>query len=100
MPFLRCSHAYASKRTAAAFFVTSRLRVKFPGGFKGFCLPEFHGSLRVLDQRFLDTAKKAGKPVHVWTVNETEHAEYLWNLGATGMISNYPGKMHEKSRRF
>jgi glycerophosphoryl diester phosphodiesterase len=93
-PFPRDTYAVsASRRVATAFFAASRLGLVFPGGFKGFCLPEYHRSLRVLDRRFFETAKKAGKPVHVWTVNKLENARELWDLGATGMISNFPELM-------
>lgn len=82
-----------SRIVAAAFFGASRLGLGFPGGFKGFCLPEFYRSVRVLDGRFFRVARKAGKPVHVWTVNDPANAMYLWDLGASGMISNYPARI-------
>lgn len=88
-----------SRIVSVAFFVSSRLGIMFPGGFKGFCLPEFHRNFRVLDRRFFQTARKAGKPVHVWTVNDSENARYLWDLGASGMISNYPDRMISQLNR-
>jgi glycerophosphoryl diester phosphodiesterase len=30
----------------------------------------------------------AGKPVHIWTVNDPREAIELWGLGASGMITD------------
>lgn len=51
--------------------------------------------------RFVAAARRAGRPVHVWTVNDIETAERLWDLGCAGMITNYPALLLEaRNRRF
>ncbi len=83
----------ASQRVAAAFYAASRVGLGMPGGFKGFCLSEYHHSLKVVDSRFVRVARESGKPVHVWTVNEPSEARALWELGVAGIISNFPSEM-------
>jgi glycerophosphoryl diester phosphodiesterase len=49
--------------------------------------------------RFIRTVRAAGCPVHVWTVNSAERARTLWQRGASGMISNFPGLLVAERRR-
>ena len=52
-------------------------------------------------RRLIAAARRAGKPVHVWTVNEVEEARTLWDRGAAGMITNFPGRLLEaRNQRF
>jgi len=44
----------------------------------------------VVDERFVRAAHRAGKAVHVWTVNDTESMERLLGLGVDGIISDVP----------
>jgi glycerophosphoryl diester phosphodiesterase len=55
-----------------------------------FQVPERQGDLVVVDERFVAAAHRAGKAVHVWTVNETESMERLLDLGVDGIISDVP----------
>jgi len=56
-------------------------------------VPERHGRLHIVDARFVDAARRAGRPVHAWTVNEVEQARRLRALGVSGLITNYPARM-------
>jgi glycerophosphoryl diester phosphodiesterase len=53
-------------------------------------VPECQGDLVVVDEPFVAAAHRAGKAVHVWTVNETESMERLIGLGVDGIISDVP----------
>ncbi len=51
-------------------------------------VPVFHGRTRVVDAKFVDAAHRAGKQVHVWTVNEPDEMRYLLHLGVDALISD------------
>jgi glycerophosphoryl diester phosphodiesterase len=53
-------------------------------------VPERQGDLVVVDERFVEAAHRAGKAVHVWTVNDTDSMEHLLGLGVDGIISDLP----------
>jgi glycerophosphoryl diester phosphodiesterase len=55
-----------------------------------FQVPERQGDIVVVDERFVRAAHRAGKAVHVWTVNDTESMERLLGLGVDGIISDVP----------
>jgi glycerophosphoryl diester phosphodiesterase len=55
-----------------------------------FQVPERQGDLVVVDAPFVEAAHRAGKAVHVWTVNDTESMERLLGLGVDGIISDLP----------
>ena len=86
-------HCASSKRETAAAYVYSRIGCRGPGSYEAFTVPETHGRLRLVDRRFVAAARMAGRPVHVWTVDDPERARYLWELGVTGIITNVPGTM-------
>jgi glycerophosphoryl diester phosphodiesterase len=55
-----------------------------------FQVPERQGDLVVVDERFVSAAHRAGKAVHVWTVNDAEAMQRLVGLGVDGIISDLP----------
>ena len=69
-----------------------------PGArYRAYAVPDrFRERIHVPTARFIRAARRAGCPVHVWTVNDPERAEYLWGKGAAGMITNFPAEMVEK----
>ncbi len=56
-------------------------------------VPERQGDLVVVDERFVAAAHRAGKAVHVWTVNDVESMERLLGLGVDGIISDRPATL-------
>jgi glycerophosphoryl diester phosphodiesterase len=55
-----------------------------------FQVPERQGDLVIVDEAFVAAAHKAGKAVHVWTVNDVASMERLLGLGVDGIISDVP----------
>ncbi len=53
-------------------------------------VPERHGGLTVVDERFVEAAHRQGLAVHVWTVNDEEAMTRLVGLGVDGIISDVP----------
>jgi glycerophosphoryl diester phosphodiesterase len=85
----------ASRRDSAVFWAASRTGwIKPPGPYRAFTVPEYSNNLRVVDRRFTRLAERAGKPVHVWTVDDQDDARRLWDLGVAGVITNFPRRMH------
>ena len=67
--------------------------------YRAYAVPDrFRDRIHVPTAGFIRAARRAGCPVHVWTVNDPERAGYLWGKGAAGVISNFPAKMVEKRR--
>jgi len=59
-----------------------------------FQVPERQGDLVVVDERFVAAAHRAGKAVHVWTVNDAESMQRLVDLDVDGIISDLPTTLH------
>lgn len=55
-----------------------------------FQVPERHGDVVVVDERFVDAAHHAGAAVHVWTVDDEASMVRLVDLGVDGIITNLP----------
>jgi len=61
---------------------------------KAYAVPDrYRDRIPVPTVRFVRAARRAGCPVHVWTVNDPGRARTLWKRGAAGMITNFPGMM-------
>ncbi len=78
----------------AWFWACSRVGLAWRGGaYRAFCVPERSGALHVADARFVTATRRAGLPVHVWTVDDPATAARLRALGVGGIITNYPERM-------
>jgi len=55
-----------------------------------FQVPERQGDLVIVDEAFVAAAHRAGKAVHVWTINDATSMERLLGLGVDGIISDVP----------
>ncbi len=53
-------------------------------------VPLQYMGVRVLDDRLLDSAARAGVPVYVWTVNQPAEMRRLVELGVTGIVTDRP----------
>lgn len=60
------------------------------------------GGVRVVDQGFVDRARRVGVPVNVWTVNDPVEMRRLAALGVDGIITDrpdlVPGAVEESAR--
>jgi glycerophosphoryl diester phosphodiesterase len=67
--------------------------------YRAYAVPDrFRDRIHVPTARFISAARRAGCPVHVWTVNDPERAGYLWGKGAAGVITNFPAEIVGKRR--
>ena len=48
---------------------------------------------RVVSRRFVDLARRAGRPVQVWTVNRADDARRLLGWGVQALITDRPDIM-------
>lgn len=90
----------ASRRGILRLWLAARTGLPAPRARYGaYAVPDhFRDRIFVPTPRFIRLARRAGCPVHVWTVNDPERAGYLWRQGAAGMITNFPAAMVEKRR--
>ena len=61
-------------------------------GYREFQIPETAGGTRIVSPRFVACAHRAGLPVHVWTVNETDDMRRLVAWGVDGLITDRPDR--------
>jgi len=67
-----------------------------PGGpADAFQVPEGVGPLKVAGRRFVEAAHRAGKQVHVWTVNDPGTMHRLLDLGVDGIVTDRPDLLNE-----
>ena len=53
-------------------------------------VPVRQGRLPVVDRRFVETARRWGIGVHVWTINDRPTMEWLLELGVDAILSDRP----------
>ena len=70
-----------------------------PPGVVALQVPERYGELRVVDERFVEAAHRAGVAVHVWTVDDEPQMDRLVDVGVDGIITDLPTTLTEVLRR-
>ena len=93
----------ASRRGILALWLRSKLRIGVPrGNLQLYAVPDrYKERVLVPTRQFIRSAREAGRPVHVWTVNDPGRAAELWNQGVSGIITNYPALIRaERDRLF
>ena len=79
----------AAEDEVALAWVLSRLGLPVPGArYDALQVPARNRGLTVVDRRFVDSAHRGGKVVHVWTVNDSSEAVRLVGLGVDGIITD------------
>ncbi len=61
--------------------------------YRALCVPLSYYGLPLPVRRFAKAARKQGRQIHVWTVNDPAVAVSLWNGGINGIISDDPAVM-------
>lgn len=61
--------------------------------YQGYQIPEMAGRTRVVSQRFIADAHKAGLGVQVWTVDDVDTAARLLGWGVDALITDRPDLM-------
>jgi glycerophosphoryl diester phosphodiesterase len=96
-------HTSASRRGIASLAFRSMVGLSAPLiPDQAYSVPDrYKDRIHVPTERFIRSARKAGCPVHVWTVNDPARAVILWKRGASGMITNFPAPLlAERNRLF
>lgn len=77
------------------FWLASRIGIGLPIKADALQVPVMHNNITVVDDRFVRAAHKAGKQVHVWTINEASEMHRLLDLGVDGLMSDVPDVLLE-----
>ena len=56
-------------------------------------IPENLGALSVVTKEFVENAHRKNLKVHVWTINETADMQRLIDVGADGIMTDYPDRL-------
>ncbi|GIG23564.1 glycerophosphoryl diester phosphodiesterase [Cellulomonas chitinilytica] len=75
----------AATAEAVTFLLTGRVAAR---GFDAYQVPWRFRGRRVLTGRHVRAAHRAGRPVHVWTVNDPDDMRALLDVGVDGIISD------------
>ncbi len=54
-----------------------------------------HPQFELVDARYIDSARRRGQQVNVWTVNVADDMRRMRDLGVNGIITNYPDVLSE-----
>lgn len=85
---------YVTKEQTAFLFSDGWLDVASYGKAHG--VQAMHPDMTYLElEKMVQECHEKGMKVHVWTVNEEEHALKLCDMGVDAIITNHPGKMRE-----
>ncbi len=72
------------------FWAASRVGIGLRTPAAALQIPVTYGRFIKLDRRFLDATRKAGKLMHIWTVNEADEMHRLLDMGVDGIMSDRP----------
>ena len=87
--------AFAGSRIATLATRAAALRLLVTGrpggaGYAALSVPYRLRRLPLPMRRFASAAHRAGRPLHVWTVNDAALARRLWRAGACGLVTDDP----------
>lgn len=92
-------HRAATRGETALAWALSRMGASpIRRSYEAFTIPESYRRLHLADARFVRAARRSGALVHVWTVDDVQRASRLVALGVSGIITNWPDRMHASVR--
>ncbi len=82
---------------ATTFFVLQILKLDlfFTDGMCVFQLPTEQLGFNLATKTLVNTAHKHNLAVHYWTINDVEEMKYLIEIGADGIMTDYPHRLKE-----
>ncbi len=83
----------ACRDDVAAFLRSATAGEPPPEGFVALQVPAEFGCRPLVTREFVAHAHRHGLEVHVWTINEPEEMQRLLDLGADGIVTDYPGRL-------
>jgi glycerophosphoryl diester phosphodiesterase len=84
----------AGPRDSIAMFAASRVGRGLPARGDAYQLPSKAGGVSA-DGQLIDAVHRAGKQIHLWTVNERRDMEKFLELGVDGIITDRPDILNE-----
>ncbi|MDX2184324.1 MAG: glycerophosphodiester phosphodiesterase family protein [Gemmatimonadaceae bacterium] len=102
-PFAGSAIAIGSSQRDLLRLLPSALRGRGPTRlpYTSIAMPARHWGIPLPMRGYAASARTAGVPVHVWTVNDPAEARRLWQRGVCGIISDDPARMlAERARVF
>jgi glycerophosphoryl diester phosphodiesterase len=88
----------AATGEAATFYFSMLEGVPSVPPVCAFQVPAVYGDVKVVDERFVETAHGAGVAVHVWTINDAGEMNELLDVGVDGLISDRPTRLAQVLR--
>jgi len=64
------------------------LRSPVPDDVSALCIPWKYHDVPLPVTHLAGVMRSAGKPIHIWTVNDPAEARAMWALGASGIITD------------
>jgi glycerophosphoryl diester phosphodiesterase len=61
--------------------------------YAAFSLPERFRGVPLPIDLIARTARRVGKPVHIWPIDSAGRARRLWRKGVAGIVTNYPSEI-------
>jgi len=94
-------HTGASRRGILALWLRSKVGLGASGPADSvYAVPDrYRERLLVPTASFIRAAREAGRPVHVWTVDDLARAAALWQQGVSGIVTNYPARLLAERNR-
>jgi len=59
-----------------------------PGDVSALSIPRTYNGVPLPVRHLARTMRSAGKPTHIWTVNDPDEARAMWGMGASGIITD------------
>jgi len=84
----------AGPRDSIAMYAASRLGLGIPARSDAYQLP-YKARGFAVDGRLIDAVHRAGKQIHLWTVNDRYEMEKFLDLGVDGIVTDRPDILNQ-----